>query len=158
MFAIGRGSSPLAWELWVSFPLGGGVNAVILAVRCELSLPSIANYIREVSTKSAVRHMRSKSGTQLRDRRVTILGELKFHYECQINGVIMNTATHVYCDGSVKDDGKAGCDALVRHFSGNGGHAELCAIRYALTVREMFAFLVTVAGHYKHCRALSRYL
>ncbi|MPC19736.1 hypothetical protein E2C01_012662 [Portunus trituberculatus] len=41
---------------------------MILAMLFELSLPSIANYFREVSTISVVRHMGSKNGTQLHSR------------------------------------------------------------------------------------------
>ena len=82
-----------------------------------------------------------------------VVGELKGHYEASISELAESGVTHVYCDGSVRDDGRAGCGVLMRRVTKNGGHvdteqyyrvtdhvsstqAELCALYFALTLLQ----------------------
>ena len=53
-------------------------NAMIYAMRCELSLPSIQDTIREVNVVSAVRHMRSESGAAMHNKLQAVRNKQNF--------------------------------------------------------------------------------
>lgn len=46
--------------------------------------------------------------------------ELKYQYEMDIHSITVVGDTHVYCDGSVMDDGRAACGVLVKKHKENG--------------------------------------
>lgn len=47
-------------------------------------------------------------------------GQLKATYSHKINSLTRLDIAHVYCDGSVLEDGRAGCGVIIRQFTGSG--------------------------------------
>ena len=53
-----------------------------------------------------------------------VTGELKNLYNLKISELVGdNVGCHVYCDGSVRDDGRSGCGVLLRNLQ-DGGHVD----------------------------------
>ena len=86
-----------------------------------------------------------------RNKLTYVARALKYQYEIDIHNITVAGDTHVYCDGSVLEDGRAGCGVFVRKHREDGtrdewGHsfklsdhvsstqAELCTIRSALNI------------------------
>ncbi|XP_069987694.1 uncharacterized protein [Penaeus vannamei] len=51
---------------------------------------------------------------------LSIACQLKATYSHKINNLTRLNIAHVYCDGSVLEDGRAGCGVIIRQFTGSG--------------------------------------
>lgn len=174
--------------------LGCPRNALIIAMRNELGLPSLTHKIEEVNITSAVRHLRTSSGNVLRNnlneintlrasslrgkhyvkklaqcvqdynitradieyRHVSSLApwqdespniivdsfgkpksqcipqQLRNEFQWKTEKIPRENISHVYTDGSVMEDGRAGCGIYLQHFGRGGGTAEE-GLSYRLT-------------------------